>query len=74
MAVSPKSALIGFFALVVFYGMYQILIPFINNFAGSHSSVFNIVLVVLIPIIIVIGIIVYIFSGESEVGYMGGYR
>jgi len=71
MAISVRSVLIGFASLVIYYGFYYVLKPFINTFADTHSNSFNVFAVVLIPIIIFVTIIAGIFTNPLEGGYRG---
>jgi hypothetical protein len=71
MAISVRSVLVGFASLVVYYGFYYVLSPFIQTFSSSHSNSFNVFVVVLIPIIIFISIIAGIFTNPTQGGYRG---
>ena len=72
MAITINSILVAFTAMLVYYGFYYVMKPFINNFTSTHSNAFDVVLVYLIPLIIFFVIIVAMFTDpDGQRGYRG---
>ena len=66
MAVSVTSILKAFMSLLIYYGFYYVMRPWINTFTSTHGNAFDIFLVVLIPFIIFIIIGLSMFTDPDS--------
>ena len=70
--ISVPSIFKAFFALIVYYGLYALLKGTVDNFAVTHSNLFDVFLVALLPIIIFFVIIISGFTNpDGQRGYNG---
>jgi hypothetical protein len=68
MAISLKSVLMAFAGMLVYYGFYPIIKPFLDTFINTHTNAFDIFAIGLVPLIIFFVIIISMFTNKDDRG------